>query len=77
MFQCFCYGENKNSLPSTIMIPLIALMIAVYGTGRFLNDALKKHTGSWATVFTWLIGLGAIAVLWFLALMVNAAGVQQ
>lgn len=57
------------------MIPAIALIIAVYGTGRLLNDGFARHpnhTGS--SVFTWTVSLAAIAGLWLLAFAVNVQG---
>jgi hypothetical protein len=59
------------------MIPTIALMIAVYGSARLLNDGFKRHSGnSAATVFTWIVSILAIIGLWFLALLINLQGVS-
>jgi hypothetical protein len=57
------------------MIPIIALMIAVYGSARLLNDGFKRHPGnSAATVFTWIVGVLAIIGLWILAILINLPG---
>jgi hypothetical protein len=57
------------------MIPAIALMIAVYGSARLLNDGFKRHPGnSVATVFTWFVSAIGILILVVLALMVNSQG---
>ena len=54
------------------MIPAIALMIAIYGSARLLNDGFKRYPGSsTATVFTWIVGILAIIGLWILAILVN------
>jgi hypothetical protein len=57
------------------MIPAIALMIAVYGSARLLNDISKRYpASSTATIFTWIVGGIAILILLVLALMVNSQG---
>jgi hypothetical protein len=61
-------------MSEAIMIPAIALMIAVYGTGRLLNDGLKRHPGSLpATIATWTIAIIFSGVLCFLGFQVNLA----
>ncbi len=63
---------------TTIMIPAIALMIAVYGSVRLLNDISKRYpANSGATVFTWVVSILAIIALAILALMINAQGVSS
>jgi hypothetical protein len=58
------------------MIPTIALMIAVYGSARLLNDGFKRHPGnSAATVFTWVVSIGAFIGLWILAIAINVQGI--
>jgi hypothetical protein len=61
------------------MIPAIALMIAIYGSARLINDGLKKHVGKVPTALTWIVGALAIAGLWILAIAINhsAANVPQ
>jgi hypothetical protein len=57
------------------MIPVIALMIAIYGTGRLLNDGFKRHPQSaGATILTWTVSALAIVALWFLAIAINSQG---
>ncbi len=54
------------------MLPAIARMIAGYGTGRLLNDGLKRHPDSpGATAPTWFIAIVAIVGLWYLAMAIN------
>ena len=58
------------------MIPTIALMIAVYGSARLLNDGCKRHPGnSAATAFTWIVSGVAILILLILALFINTQGI--
>jgi len=60
------------------MIPGIALMIAVYGSARLLNDVFKRYPGhAGATACTWVVAGLAIVALCVLALAINAAGVAQ
>jgi hypothetical protein len=57
------------------MIPTIALMIALYGSARLLNDGCKRYPGNTvATVFTWIVSILAIIGLWILAIAINAQG---
>ncbi len=54
------------------MIPIIAVMIAVYGTGRLLNDCFARYPNSkYWTVLTWLISIVVIIVLLLLAVLMN------
>ena len=54
------------------MIPTIALMIAIYGSARLLNDGFKRHPGNVAfTVLTWIVSAIAILILLVLAFAVN------
>jgi hypothetical protein len=58
------------------MIPAIALMIAVYGSARLLNDVCKRYpASSTATAFTLLVSILAIIGLWILAFLINIQGV--
>ena len=57
------------------MIPAIALMIAVYGTGRLLNDGFKRHPNhAGATALTWIVSVLVILALWMLAVAINTQG---
>ena len=57
------------------MIPTIALMIAVYGSARLINDGCKRHPGSHtATAFTWFVVVLSVPFLWLLAIAVNNMG---
>jgi hypothetical protein len=59
------------------MIPTIALMIAVYGIARLMNDISKRYPGnSGATVFTWIVSILATIALGILAVLINAQGVS-
>jgi hypothetical protein len=54
------------------MIPTIALMIAVYGSARLLNDCFKRYPASKpATIFTIIVSLVAIGILCLLGLLIN------
>jgi hypothetical protein len=54
------------------MIPILGLMIALYGSARLLNDIGKRYPRITAfTVITWAVGLLTIAGLWLLALLMN------
>ena len=54
------------------MIPTIALMIAVYGSARLLNDCSKRFPASAsATVLTIIVSLVAIGILCLLGLLIN------
>ena len=59
------------------MIPAIALMIAVYGTARLLNDALARSASSMANTLTWCASIVGIGGLWFLALSITSQGLPQ
>jgi hypothetical protein len=61
-----------------IMIPAIALMIAVYGSARLLNDGCKRHpTSNPATIVTWIVSILAIIGLWILVFLINFQGVSS
>lgn len=60
------------------MLPAIALMIAVYGSARLLNDGCKRHPmSSVATAMTWTVAVIAIVALWLLAIMINSQGMSH
>lgn len=59
------------------MLPAMALMIAVYGTARLLNDGLDRHPkNAAATAFTWIVSAAAIVGLWILAILINLQGIS-
>lgn len=57
------------------MIPLISLLIAVYGTGRLLNDLFAAFQPGKATiVLTCIVSIFAILGIWFLIALILLAG---
>jgi hypothetical protein len=57
------------------MIPGIALMIALYGSCRLLNDGFKRHPGNTtATALTWIVSVVGIVGLCLLAVAINSQG---
>lgn len=64
------------------MIPLLAVLIAVYGTARLLNDCLAVHAarprgGDYESVsigVMWLVSLAAIVGMWGIVILIVASG---
>ena len=56
------------------MIPLLALIITVYGTARLLNDCFAKHENDAATALTWFVSCAAIASIWVLVFLLLMSG---
>ena len=74
------HRTNQQQIKTTgkNMIPDIALMIAIYGTARLLNDGLKRHPQNTAgTILTWVLNITSAIFLILIAGHMQLSGIQM